>query len=78
MARISSELAVKQVGSRYDLILIASRRARELRRGDAPHINTEGSGPVVTALKEIEAGHIGRDYLAKNPDINNEPRKKKQ
>ncbi len=62
MARISSEKAVNQVGNRYDLVLIASQRVRELRQGHKPKMKTK-HGPVVTALTEIEEGHVGRDYL---------------
>ncbi len=60
----TSEEAVKQVGSRYDMILIASRRARELSRGWKPLV-PGNHGTVVTALNEIEAGKIGREYLLK-------------
>ena len=62
MARISSEKAVNQVGNRYDLILIASQRVRELSKGHRPKLSTN-NGPTVTALTEIEEGLIGRDYL---------------
>lgn len=64
MARISSEEAVKQVGNRYDLILIASQRVRELSNGHAPMIKSV-NGPILTALKEIEEGKIGREILHK-------------
>lgn len=68
MARITSEKAVEQIGNRYDLILIASRRARELSHGHAPHINTKDT-TTVKAIREIEQGHIGRDYLYKPQDL---------
>lgn len=68
MARITSETASKKIGSKYDMILVAARRARELSRGWNPHIKTD-SGPIVTALKEIEHGHIGREYLLKPPNL---------
>lgn len=68
MARISSEKAVEAIGNRYDLILVASRRTRELRHGHAPKVTTKNSA-TVTALKEIEEGHIGRDYLLKPTNI---------
>ncbi len=64
MHHITSELAVKAIGNRYDLVLVAARRARELNAGWMPKI-INNSGSVVTALEEIEAGHIGRDYLLK-------------
>ena len=50
------------VGNRYDLVLIASQRARELGHGHRPKIETT-AGRVVTALQEIEQGLIGREYL---------------
>ena len=73
MARISSELAARAVGSKYDLILIAARRARELNRGWRAKIDSR-NGPVVSALREIEAGHVGRDYLLKPPNLDRRER----
>lgn len=64
MARITSQLAAEKVGNKYDLILIAARRVRELRRGWHPLVQSK-NGPIVTALREIESGKIGRDYLLK-------------
>lgn len=68
MARITSQVAVEKIGSRYELILIAARRARELNHGWQPHIKCDDNH-VVTALREIEEGHVGRDYLHKPTDI---------
>lgn len=62
MARISSEKAAQVIGSRFDLILIASVRVRELTKGHKPKLNTNNQHGV-TALMEIEQGLIGRDYL---------------
>ena len=76
MARITSEVAQRAVGSKYDLILIASRRVRELRNGYAPEIADVHRSEIVTALREIEAGKIGRDYLLKNPDMSRENKRK--
>ena len=61
----TSELAAQAAGGLYDLILIASARVRELKKGHAPKIVTK-DGNTVTALKEIEEGHIDpKDYLKK-------------
>ena len=76
MARITSEEASRQVGSKYDLILIASRRVRELRSGHAPEIANPHRSAVITALREIEQGKIGRDYLLKHPNIERDTRKR--
>lgn len=60
----SAEEAKNMVGNRYDLVLIASARTRELRRGDKPKfISATKHTPVVTALQEIEQGLVGREYL---------------
>ena len=61
-ARYTSEEAALMVGSRFDLVLIASQRVRELKRGHRSTLNTK-AGPVVTALEEIEKGLVGREYL---------------
>ena len=61
---LDMEKCASQVGSRFDLVLIAAMRTRELRKGFKPMVNTP-NGPVVTALQEIEAGFIGREYLKK-------------
>lgn len=61
-ARYTSENAVNMIGNRFDLVLIASHRVRELIRGNRSTLNTK-AGPVVTALQEIEEGLVGREYL---------------
>jgi len=72
MARYTSEKAAEMVGNKFDLVLIASARARELKRGYIAKVaggyvqNVRGTnGPIVTALREIEEGHVGREYLKK-------------
>jgi len=73
MNGLTSQLAVAAVENRYDLVLIASRRARELSRGYRPKVTGKNS-PIVTALMEIEAGHVGRDYLLKPTEMGEKPR----
>ena len=68
MARITSQAAVAMIGNRYELVLVAARRARELARGDAPLV-TKVTSPAVTALREIEQGHVDRSWLHKPQDI---------
>ena len=63
-SRNTSELAVEQIGNRYDLVLIASARVRELKRGHTPKVSGAGL-TTATALKEIEEGKIGIEYLKK-------------
>ena len=68
MARITSQAAVAMIGNRYELVLIAARRARELARGDAPQV-TKVSSRAVTALRELEQGFVDRSWLYKPQDI---------
>jgi len=68
MARITSQAAVQMIGNRYEMVLIAARRARELARGDMPRV-TKVSSPAVTALREIEQGHVDRSWLYKPQDV---------
>jgi len=57
MARVTVEDAVNKVGNRFDLVLIASRRARQIATGGKePLVDIENDKPTVLALREIEAG----------------------
>lgn len=71
---LTSEAAVTAIGNRYDLVLVASRRCRELSRGDLPRVQSR-HGHVLTTLKEIEHGKVGREYLFKTLDA--EPRRRR-
>lgn len=68
-AGLSSQAAVEAVGNRYDLVLIAARRVRELHRGDARRVDEHRHGATLTALLEIEQGKVGRDYLYKEQEV---------
>ena len=68
MARISSEEAVAAIGNRFDLILVASQRARELKRGAKPKVEGKDASFTITALREIEQGLYNKtDYLKTIP-----------
>lgn len=71
----TSEKAVAAIGNRYDLILIAAQRVRELHRGDAPLVKP-AKNATVTALIEIETKKISREYLTKT--LISEPRRRKR
>ena len=59
MARVTVEDAVEKVGNRFNLVLIASRRARQIATGGKePLVEVENDKPTVIALREIEAGLI--------------------
>lgn len=63
---LDNEKCVENVGgNRFNLVLIASTRAKELARH---HRHAEGKGQLnapVTALLEVQDGKIGQEYLAR-------------
>ena len=64
MARVTVEDAVNKVGNRFDLVLIASRRARQIATGGKePLVDIENDKPTVLALREIEAGLITTEVM---------------
>ena len=64
MARVTVEDAVDKVGNRFDLVLVASRRARQIATGGKdPLVDVENDKPTVIALREIEEGLITTDIM---------------
>lgn len=63
---VDIERCVDLVGGRFDLVLIAAQRARELRRGGTAMVPSDNT-VVVNALKEVQAGLVGVEYLSKIP-----------
>lgn len=64
MARVTVEDCLKNISNRFELVLVASKRARQLaREGKDPLVPTEGDKPTVIALREIAAGLIDKTIL---------------
>lgn len=64
MARVTVEDAVDKVGSRFDLVLVSARRARQLAtEGKEPLVPAGNDKPTVVALREIEEGLITSDAM---------------
>lgn len=64
MARVTVEDAVEQIGNRFDLILLAARRARQLSvQGKEALVDVENDKSTVVALREIEQGLINAAAL---------------
>jgi len=57
MARITVEDCLEHVDNRFDLVLIATKRARQLAIGAEPMVPRENDKPTVLALREIAAGY---------------------
>ena len=66
MARITVEDCLKNIPSRFDLILMASKRARQLSTTSRdPLVEWDNDKPTLGALREIEEGLIDRETLEK-------------
>jgi DNA-directed RNA polymerase subunit omega len=63
MARITVEDCLKNVDNLFDLVLVASKRARRLANGAEPMVEWENDKPTVVALREIAAGLVTMDIL---------------
>lgn len=50
--------------NRFDIVIAASIRVRELKKGYRPLVTTTNT-PAVTAVMEVEQGKIGTEYLLK-------------
>ena len=62
MARITIEDCIAKVPNRFHLVQMASIRAKQLRKGARTLVDTAENKEVVTALREIAAGHVKPDY----------------
>jgi DNA-directed RNA polymerase omega subunit len=63
---IDTEKCVKNIGgNRFDLVLIATARARELARQHRQSEAVTHPNSPVTALLDIQEGRVGREYLKK-------------
>lgn len=64
MARVTVEDCLANLDNRFELVLVASKRARQLATGGKePKVEWENDKPTVVALREIAEGHIGRSVL---------------
>jgi len=67
MARITVEDCLQNVDNRFELVMLATRRARQLRRyGVDPLVPEENDKPTVIALREIAEGLITNEMLDAN------------
>ncbi|KFX03751.1 DNA-directed RNA polymerase subunit omega [Pectobacterium betavasculorum] len=64
MARVTVQDAVEKIGNRFDLVLVAARRARQIQTGGKdPLVAEENDKYTVIALREIEEGLINNQIL---------------
>ena len=64
MARVTVQDAVEKIGNRFDLVLVAARRARQMQVGGKdPLVPEENDKTTVIALREIEEGLSNNQIL---------------
>ncbi|EBO2530128.1 TPA: DNA-directed RNA polymerase subunit omega [Escherichia coli] len=64
MARVTVQDAVEKIGNRFNLVLVAARRARQMQVGGKdPLVPEENDKTTVIALREIEEGLINNQIL---------------
>jgi DNA-directed RNA polymerase subunit omega len=64
MARITVEDCLDHVDNRFDLVLLASKRARQLANGVEPLLPWQNDKPTVMALREVADGLVKPETLA--------------
>ena len=65
MARVTVEDCVDKIPNRFDLVLLAAQRAREISGGAELTIERDRDKNPVVALREIAAGKVGIEMLLK-------------
>lgn len=70
MARVTVEDCLENVENRFELVMVASKRARQLATGGKdPLVQEESDKPTVIALREIAEGVITNEILQRESEI---------
>jgi DNA-directed RNA polymerase subunit omega len=69
MARITVEDCLEHVDNRFDLVLLATKRARQLAAGVDPLVPWENDKPTVVALREIADGLITEQVIEEQEQV---------
>jgi len=70
MARVTVEDCLENVANRFELVMVASKRARQLATGGKePLVQEESDKPTVVALREIADGLVTPEILIREDEI---------
>jgi len=64
MARVTVEDCLENVDNRFELVLVATKRARQLEMGQDAKIPWENDKPTVVALREVAEGFTNASILS--------------
>ena len=74
MGRVTLEDCLDNVDNRFELVMLATKRARQLATGGKePKVAWENDKPTVVALREIAGGLVDAEYVAQEELIEEEP-----
>ena len=70
MARVTVEDCLDNVANRFELVMVASKRARQMATGGKePLVQEESDKPTVIALREIAEGLVTPDILTREDEM---------
>jgi DNA-directed RNA polymerase subunit omega len=70
MARVTVEDCLENVENRFELVMVASKRARQLATGGRdPLVQEESDKPTVIALREIAEGLVTNEILRRESEM---------
>ncbi len=70
MARVTVEDCLENVANRFELVMVASKRARQIATGGKdPMVEEESDKPTVIALREIADGLVSPEILIREDEI---------
>jgi DNA-directed RNA polymerase subunit omega len=73
MARVTVEDCLENVANRFELVMVASKRARQLATGGKdPMVQEESDKPTVIALREIAEGFVTNEILKRESEMDAE------
>ena len=74
MARVTVEDCLDNVDNRFELVMLATKRSRQLATGGKePKVAWENDKPTVVALREIASGLVNFDVIAQDELVEEEP-----
>merc|ERR1711964_638112 len=74
MARVTVEDCLDNVDNRFELVMLATKRSRQLATGGKePKVAWENDKPTVVAPREIASGLVDYDVIAQDDIVDDEP-----
>jgi DNA-directed RNA polymerase subunit omega len=58
----SADKIEEQIDSKYALVILAAKRAKQLKEGSRPLVRTESTNPLTIALEEIASGSVQYEF----------------